>query len=431
MGLFDKLFPKKTQNVRNDGYFQLLNAYTPIFSSWNGQLYENDLVRSAIDARSRHIAKLKVEFRGSAQASLQTKLKKSPNSYQTWYQFLYRLNTILDMQNTVFIVPEYDSYMQRTGMMTFLPSRYELVDVDGDPWIRFYFQNGEKASEELANIAIITKHQYNNDLFGEQNTALNETMELINIQNQGIEEAAKNSSNYKFWARLNNFSLGEDLKKEREKFSKDNFASESGGGMLLFPNTYTDVHELTQRSYSVNADERKAIEENVYRYFGVNDAVMNNSAKGDELDAFFNGGIEPFAIQLSEVLTKWMFNQNEIAYGSEVLANANRLQYMTVTEKVNVIKEVGAIGGLKVDEIREIMNLSPLGGEIGEKIPIRGEYYFVGEERPAGRISEDMEGTEDTQDTEGDTKDDPKEEGKEISEVNEDDSKKDTSGQDS
>lgn len=90
MGLFDILFPKIKQKIRADNYFQTLSAYTPTFRTWNGELYESELVRTAIDARSRHIAKLKPCFYGSAQSKLITKLKQAPNTMQTWYQFIYR-----------------------------------------------------------------------------------------------------------------------------------------------------------------------------------------------------------------------------------------------------------------------------------------------------------------------------------------------------
>ena len=106
MGLFESVFgTKKKTEIKADSYFKTLTAYAPVFHSWNGSLYESELVRSAIDARARHIAKLRVEVIGSARPTLATKLKVRPNSFQTWYQFMYRLSTILDMHNTAFIVP--------------------------------------------------------------------------------------------------------------------------------------------------------------------------------------------------------------------------------------------------------------------------------------------------------------------------------------
>jgi hypothetical protein len=387
MGLFDILFPKIKQKIRADDYFQTLSAYTPVFRTWNGKLYESELVRTAIDARSRHIAKLKPCFYGAAQSKLVTKLKQVPNTIQTWYQFIYRLNTILDMQNTAFIVPEYNHNLERIGMITFLPERYELVMCDGIPWIRFIFSNGLTAAEELSNIGILTKFQYSNDYFGESNSALNATMNLINIQNQGIEEAVKNASTYRFMANITNFSKPEDLAKERQRFTEENLSGD-GGGLLLFPNTYQNIKQITPNAYNASSSERELIQKNVTFYYGVNEKIMNNSATGDELDAFFNGAIEPVAIQLSEVITRWMYSPFEQSNGSYFVAVANRLQYMSITAKVSMSKELGDRGAIMIDEIRELFNWGPLPDGAGQHAPIRGEYYFAGEKSEEGEKNE-------------------------------------------
>ena len=101
MGLFESLFKKKPKiEIVPDGDYKMLTVYQPRFTSWSGQIYESERIRSAIDARARHISKLKVEIVGSARPTLQTKLKKAPNEFQTWSQFLYRASTILDVHNT-------------------------------------------------------------------------------------------------------------------------------------------------------------------------------------------------------------------------------------------------------------------------------------------------------------------------------------------
>ena len=103
MGLFDKIFrpgsAKESERALQEarGFFQTLTAYRPIFTNWGGAIYESEVVRAAIDARARHISKLKVETYGAAQPSLQAKLKQGPNQWQTWSQFMYRTSTILDM----------------------------------------------------------------------------------------------------------------------------------------------------------------------------------------------------------------------------------------------------------------------------------------------------------------------------------------------
>lgn len=380
MGLIEKLFPKSHERVPAGQYFRLITGYTPVYRSWDGQLYESELVRSAIDARSRHIMKLDVRIDGSAQPKLQTRLVKRPNDFQTWGQFLYRLNTILDMKNNAFILPVYDRLGDISGVTTVYTDHYELLDVNGTPWLRMYFDHGRHTAEELNRVGIMTKFQLKSDLFGESNTALTDTMSLIDLQTQGISEAVKNSSNYKFIAKLTNFLNSEDLKKERKRFSEDNLRA-GNDGLLLFPNTYTDIQQITPHQYTVDADQMKLIQTNVFNYFGVNEKVLQNSAMGDELDAFFNGAIEPFSIQLSEVLTKMLFSPSEQAHGSRVYATANRLQYMPTAQKISMAQQLGDRGMIMIDEVRALFNYPPLPDGLGQQAPIRGEFYMVGDDK--------------------------------------------------
>ena len=60
MGLLELLFPKRKELIEAKTTFKMLNGYTPVFHSWNGRIYESQFVRSAIDARARHIMKLAV-----------------------------------------------------------------------------------------------------------------------------------------------------------------------------------------------------------------------------------------------------------------------------------------------------------------------------------------------------------------------------------
>lgn len=379
MGLLDRVFPRRQNGVVSN-YFRLLNGYTPVFRSFGGGIYESELVRAAIDAKARHISKLKVEPRGTAKPKLSTQLKKAPNDWQTWTQFLYQVNTILEVKNTAFIVPILDRFGEIAGLYPICPNRWELVTVGDkkEPWLRFHFSGEQTAAMELYRVGILTKFQFKSEFFGESNEALKETMELLHIQRQGIEEAAKNAASYRFMAKVTNFTKTDDLAKERQRFDDENFQRD-GGGLLLFPNTYTDIKELSARNYTVDPEQLNIIKTNVYDYFGVNEKVIQNSAQGDELDAFFNGAIEPFAIQLSEVLTKMIYSKEEQGYNNKIMVTANRLQYMTTSEKVAYARDLGDRGMVLIDEVRELFNLEPLPDGAGQVAPIRGEYYMVGQ----------------------------------------------------
>lgn len=381
MGLLDKIFrpdkAKKSEKALNEAraFFQTLSCYTPVFTTWDGMIYEHEKVRAAIDARARHISKLKVDVIGTANPSLQSKLRLGPNQWQTWSQALYRISTILDVNNTAFVVPVFDERMIITGIYPVLPASCELVEYDDEIWLRYQFSSGQYAAVEFRKCSILTKFQYRHDFFGEGNRALHETMQLMHIQNQGIEQGVKNSATFRFMATLSNFSDPVDLANERQRFTEKNLSADSeAGGFLLFPNTYKDIKQIDVKPYTVDAEQMKLIDKNIYEYFGVNEDVLQNKAHGETLEGFFDGAIEPFAIQFSECITKMLFSERERAQGSYFIASANRLQYMSVSQKVQMAKELGDRGAILIDEIRELFNYPPLPDGAGQVAPIRGEY---------------------------------------------------------
>ena len=379
MGLFDRIFgrvPKPTGAY--EGFFKVLSGYQPHFTTWGGSVYESELIRASINSIATHISKLKVETEGSARPGLQNKLRHGPNEWQTWSQFLYRLATVLYVHNTAFIIPVTDEYGETSGIYAPLPTRCEIVQYGGKPYLRYEFRNGQKAAIELEMCGIMTRMQYRDDFFGESNHALLPTMDLIHIQNQGIEEGVKSAASYRFMAQLNNFAKAEDLAKERKRFTKENFAADSeGGGVLLFPNTYANIKQIDVKPWVVDAAQMKVIRDNVFEYFGTNEDILQNRAFGDAWSAFYEGVVEAFAIQFSEVMTRMLFTFREQSSGNMVQATANRLQYLSNADKLNVSAQLLDRGIMSINDVRDIWNLPPV--EDGDVRIIRGEYYNAGD----------------------------------------------------
>ena len=376
MSFFDKIFKKDRESekvLQKYTVFTELNGYRPVFHSWGGQIYESELVRAAIDARARHISKLEPLFYGSARPSLINKMKHAPNEWQTWSQFFYRASTILDVKNTCIFVPVFDADMMVTGYYPVLPHRCEIVEYNKEPWIRYKFGTGEEAAVELRLCAILTKYQYKHDFFGEDNKAMHPTIELLDYNRQGINEAVKNSGAWNFMAQADNFTDPDDLELERKRFAKKNLARDAeNDGFILFPNTYRNVQQIKQAQYTLDAEQMERIQKNVYDYFGVNEKVMQNAANGDELDAFFNGCVEPFAIQISEALTRAMFSLRERSNGAKFFASSNRLQYMSTSAKVGMAQQLLDRGVMTINEARELFNFAPVPN--GDIRAIRGEF---------------------------------------------------------
>lgn len=379
MGFFEKIFghPRQTGAQEARTTFELVDGYTPAYHTFQGSIYESELIRAALDAHGRHAAKLMPNIQGSAKPNLRSRLVMRPNTWQTWPQFLYRLAVILYARNNAFIVPVRGEYGETNGIALITPKRWEVVEYQGEPFLRFELQKRQHVAIELREVGILTRYQYENELFGDSNDkALRPTLDLLDIQRQGIQEGVKNHSSYKFIATNTNWSKDDDLARERKRFDAANFRGDSGG-VLLFPNTYKDVKQINATSYTVNADEQALIKSNVFDYFAVNENVLQNKSFGDEWLAFYEGATEWLAINASESITGMLFTEREQQFGNRVFFTSNRLQYMSNADKLNTVSQMADRGLMTRNELREIFNLAPLPEPYGSQIPARGEYYDI------------------------------------------------------
>ena len=385
MGIVEKILgkTKEAENVIESGKtFELVSAYAPVFRDWRGEIYESMLVRAAIDARSRHISKLRVQFSGTAKPDLTARLSRRPNPWDTWSQFLYRVNTMLDATNNCLLVPIYDDSLNKIGFFPVLTSSIKLVEYKGELWLKYKFRSGRKTAACRYNEAVVLrKFQFKNDFFGESNAAIDETMDLISIEKQGIKEAIKTTASYKFMATSSNFALAKDLEAEQTNFSERNFAGEAKKGkVLLFPNTYKDIKQIDLKPYTPDKDQMETINKNVFDYFGVNEEILQNKATPEIWSAFYEGAIEPFAIQFSETSKFALYSEREISLGADVMATTNRVQYLSFADKRSFVEGGLDRGILTINEAREVYNLPALPAEEGDRFIARGEYKFIQEE---------------------------------------------------
>ena len=403
MGFFEKIFGKREQpaGLKNAQIFRMMEGYTPAWTTWNGSVYESELIRASLDAWGRHAAKLKPNLRGSADPELQNRLRVKPNRFREWSQFLYQTSTVLGVTNNAFLVKTRNDDGTPNGIINMVPESWELVEYENEPWIRFILSNNKRRAERLAEVGIMTRMQYKNELFGESNEAMDPVLDLISIQRQGIKEGIKNGNSYRFWAKSDNWASDEDIGEEMQRFNKFTFGNKkTAGGVLIFPNTYDDIHEMKPGGYTVDKEQQEHIKTNVFDYFCVNEDILQNKAFGDAWLAFYEGFVEWFAIQMGEVISGMLFTDRErIGFGNQVFFTSNRLQYMSNADKLNAVTQLGDRGLATRNELREILNLEPLPDKIGNQIPARGEYYDV-TNPPNGKSGGESGGKDDASENE-------------------------------
>ena len=388
MGAFDFLFKRPKPEAQVNGYFKMLDGYTPIFTSYDGGVYEMELTRACIHTFANHASKMQPNVTGADVKGLKAVLDGKPNPFMTTSQFLYKVATIYDAKNTCFITPILDKHDQLIGYYPVNPAQTEIIDVKGEPWLRYRFQNGEWAAIELARCGVVSKYLYNSDIVGENNAALQPTLQLLNIQNQGITEGIKNSASFRFMATVGNLTKKEDLKRERQNWVADNLGSDAGG-LALFPHNYTNVQQIQSHAQIVDPEQMQIIQTRALNYFGSNEDVLQNRAVGDKWSAYYEGKIEPFSVQLSQAMTCMSFTQQERKRGNGISWSADRLQYATNQEKLQWSTQMFDRGMASLNDCMDVFNRPHVPN--GDKRYIRKEYIEITELDTVAKLQAELQ----------------------------------------
>lgn len=334
-----------------------------------------DLTRAAVHSFATFCSKLKPEMSGSAKNYLEKTLQFKPNFFMDTTKFLYRLATIYEVDNTAFIVPVEDQLGRLIGYYPILPQRCEIVEAGGVIYLRYQFANGEYAAIEFEKVGVMAQYLYHDDLFGEDNRPLKPTMQLLHTQNEGIINAVKNSANIRFLAKVANMLKPEDIKKERERFTTDNLSEDNKSGMIIYDGKFSELKQVDSKPYTVNALQMQQINENVFIHFGTNMDILTNKYDENTWNAYYEGKIEPFAIQLSIVMSNMTYTPTEINRGNMITWTANRLQYASNSTKLQVSTQLFDRALLNRNGVMDIWNMAHVEG--GEKYYIRKEYTEV------------------------------------------------------
>lgn len=381
MGIFDK-FRKKTEERKNiqrlTDVFKLLNGYNPIFTSYDGGLYEMGLTRSCIDKIATQCSKLHPVINGNKNyKKYNTILQNKPNRLMTTQQFLYRLATILLVENNAYIVPIFDNYISM-NIIGFYPVRAagsRIVKLDNIDYLVYKIQNEEYVIE-YEYVGSLRKNYYKKEYVGENNSPLKSTMDLIDTQEQGIKEGIKSGAMIRFLARLGVVQNDESIRKEQKRLKDEQLSMDNNGGVLIFDNKYSEIQKVDSKPFIIDKEQMDLIKNNVFDYFHMSENILQNTASEDQWNLFYEDVIEPIAIQVSQVLTNMIIKQSDIEKGLNVVLESNKLQFISNNTKLNVSQQLFDRGILSTNQVMDIWNL-PHVPEDEDKRYIRKEYTEV------------------------------------------------------
>lgn len=353
---------------------EMLGDYNSTFSSLTSEVYDTKVARQCIDRLAVHTAKLMPKhIKGKANVNIQGDinylLSHRPNPINNTYDFLYRIRSQYESNSNAYIYIDKDSRGYIVGFYPIVAKEEQLLEnKNGKLVLKFKFVDNQVYYANYLNLIHLRKFYNRNDIFGENNHVLRTDLEASVVASEGITNAVKSTANLRGILKFQNAYLkDEDIEASQKRFVKAfvNKNNRSGIGVL---DGKADFQPIKLDPVILNKDQLERVNNNIYEYFGISEHIITNNYNNTEWNAFFEGAIEPFAIQMSYEFTNKIFSDQAIQEGNQIIFSTNRLQYANLDSKINLIRTLASYGMLKVDEAREIIDMTPLGGENGEKI---------------------------------------------------------------
>lgn len=364
---------KKQTNAVTKTEMQLLSGYDAKFTTISSNIYDSKVSRQCIDRIATHCAKLiPKHIQGSIGNNIKGEinflLQNEPNPIMNTYDFIYRTISMLYTDSNAFVYIAKDKQGFITGFYPVLALNYSLLqDQSNKMYLQFNFVNGKTYTLPYLELIHLRLFYNKNDIFGTNNKVLFTDLESAHTASEGIKNAIKTSNNLKGIIKYDAVLKEKDIKASKDAFVRDflNLENESGIAAL---DGKGDFKEINLKPITLDKEQLERVNYNIFDYFGISEKIVNNSYNSVEWNAFFEGVIEPRAIQMSGAFTNKIFSYQARKDGHKIIFTANRLQYASLDSKINLIKVAGAYGLLTKDDGREILDMAPLGGEEGKKI---------------------------------------------------------------
>ena len=373
--LIDTIFNVKPNQEDSNKYTnaQLINSYTNFITNYNAEIYNDLSVRSRVDTIARHVAKLKPVHiiqdengRNAQKSSINSLLANRPNIYMSTSDFLYKVASQLLYYGNAFVYIQKDNKQNINGFYPIDFTSCELKEYDNNLYLKFNFNNAKNIVIPYTDIIHIRRNYSTHDLLGQDAyKPLLETLTNLSKSRQSISNKVENGGKISGILKLSGMVSQSEWKTKAELFADWFKSSTSKSGGVATIDSTADFIPVNTKAESAEEAQLKYLQSEVYSYFGINEAIVNGSYNETEWQAFYESIIEGIKIQLSQEFTAKVFTEKEKEYGNIIDFNSNRLTYASTTNKVNMVKELGALGLLTTNEARELFDLPPV--EDGDK----------------------------------------------------------------
>ena len=339
------------------------------FYSWQGNLYQSDIVRACLRPFYKSVGKLvpkQVRENGKGDLLINPDayvriLLEEPNPYMTGQMLQERLAIQFKLNNNAFafILRDGAGYAREIYPINAAGVQAKY-DKDGVLFLEFTLKNGHIMTFYYADVIHLRQDFGENDVFGSSNMEmLKPLMEVINTTDQGMVSSIKNSAVIRWLLKFKNPLSDGDRKKQAASFAKAFLDSSQNNTGVAAVDSRAEAEQIHPDDKLPNAAQMDKIMTRIYNIFGTNEAIVQSKYDEDQWNAYYESEIEPFATQFSHELTRKIFSRRERAHGNRIVFEASSLQYASMTTKLNLVQMVDR-GSMTPNEWRRVLNLGPI-----------------------------------------------------------------------
>lgn len=372
MGLISRI--RSAFSNRRVAGVELMQQIGNNYISWNGTIYDSDIVRSCIRPKVKATGKLVAKHLKDvvdAEGHHELKVNPSnairfildePNPLMTGQMLQEKLATQLCLNSNAFALIIRDDYGSPMEIYPIIARTVDAVyDSAGKLRLKFTLNNNKVYEFPYEDIIHLRQDFNENDIFGTPIApVLVPLLDVVTTTDQGVINAIKNSSIIRWLLKFTNSMRKEDLKSQAKDFA-DNFLATSEGMGVAAVDAKADAQQINPTDYVPNAAQMDRTTKRIFDLFNTNDAIVSSKYTEEQYNSYFDAEVEPVLIQLGGEYTRKLFTRRERVFGNKIVFEASAWDSASISTKLNLQAMVDR-GALTPNEWRATLNLAPVPG---------------------------------------------------------------------
>lgn len=376
MKIFDKFFKKQP---KNSNFAKTLNGFVPIYSQFGTSIYASDVVQQALKCIVDEVKKLNpthVRYINSDAIPIKSTIQDVldyPNELMTTSEFLEKVTYLLLMNYNAFILPTYYTWIDDKTkqerryyeqLYPLNPTQVDFIeDASGELYVKFWFWNGETTTIKYSDVIHIRYNYSINEYMGgnmmgePDNQSLLDTLELNKTLLHGIAKSMKASYSVNGIVKYN--TLLDDGKTEEALRELENKLKNNESGFLPI-DLKSEFTPISKSANLVDDKTLKFVDEKILRHWGIPIDILSAKYSKETYESFYQRSIEPIVKSLSQAFSKKLLTQRERAFGNKIEFYAEDLIFMTMSQKIELVKMLSPTGSIYENEKRTIFGFKPL-----------------------------------------------------------------------